>query len=66
MLEMEYSGFGGQYHAYWVTSTSAGKVLAVQDKQHALLFQSQFSAANLALAGFPLTNALSENMPTRH
>ena len=26
----------------------------------------QFSAANLALAGFPLTNALGENLPSRH
>ena len=25
-----------------------------------------FSAANLALAGFPLTNTLSENLPSRH
>ena len=25
-----------------------------------------FSAANLALAGFPLTNALGESMPSRH
>ena len=25
-----------------------------------------FSAANLALAGFPLTNALGENLPSRH
>ena len=26
----------------------------------------QFSAANLALAGFPLTNALGENLPSRY
>ena len=26
----------------------------------------QFSAANLALAGFPLTNALGESMPSHH
>ena len=26
----------------------------------------EFSAANLALAGFPLTNALGENLPPRH
>ena len=26
----------------------------------------EFSAANLALAGFPLTNALGESMPSRH
>ena len=26
----------------------------------------QFSAANLALAGFPLTNALGENVPPHH
>ena len=25
-----------------------------------------FSAANLALAGFPQTNALGESMPSRH
>ena len=25
-----------------------------------------FSAANLALAGFPLTNPLGESMPSRH
>ena len=25
-----------------------------------------FSAANLALAGIPLTNALGENLPSRH
>ena len=25
-----------------------------------------FSAANLALAGIPLTNALGESMPSRH
>ena len=25
-----------------------------------------FSTANLALAGFPLTNALGENLPSRH
>ena len=25
-----------------------------------------FSAANLALAGFPLSNALGENLPSRH
>ena len=25
-----------------------------------------FSVANLALAGFPLTNALGESMPSRH
>ena len=25
-----------------------------------------FSAANLALAGFPLTNSLGENLPSRH
>ena len=25
-----------------------------------------FSAANLALVGFPLTNALGENLPSRH
>ena len=25
-----------------------------------------FSAANLTLAGFPLTNALGESMPSRH
>ena len=30
------------------------------------LLLSQFSAANLALAGFPLTNALGENLPSRH
>ena len=27
---------------------------------------SQFSTANLALAGFPQTNALGESMPSRH
>ena len=27
---------------------------------------TQFSAANLALAGFLLTNALGESMPSRH
>ena len=27
---------------------------------------SQFSAANLALAGIPLTNTLGENLPSRH
>ena len=27
---------------------------------------NEFSAANLALAGFPLTNALGESMPSRH
>ena len=27
---------------------------------------NEFSAANLALAGFPLTNALGENLPPRH
>ena len=27
---------------------------------------SEFSAANLVLAGFPLTNALGESMPSRH
>ena len=29
-------------------------------------FFNQFSAANLALAGFFLTNALGENLPSRH
>ena len=27
---------------------------------------NQFSAANLSLAGFPLTNALGENLPSHH
>ena len=46
MLEMEYSGFGDQYHAYQsdalapkVASASAGMALAVLDRQHALLLQ---------------------------
>ena len=30
------------------------------------IIDRQFSAVNLALAGFPLTNALGENMPSRH
>ena len=30
------------------------------------IFSLQFLAANLALAGFPLTNALGESMPSRH
>ena len=29
-------------------------------------YMAVFSAANLALAGFPLTNALGENLPSRH
>ena len=28
--------------------------------------EKQFSATNLALAGFPLTNALGENLPSRN
>ena len=31
-----------------------------------MLVHPQFSAANLALAGFPLTNAVGESMPSRH
>ena len=30
------------------------------------LAPGKFSAANLALAGFPLANALGESMPSRH
>ena len=30
------------------------------------IIQLVFSAANLALAGFPLTNSLGENLPSRH
>ena len=29
------------------------------------LVNSEFSAANLALAGFPLTKTLGENLPSR-
>ena len=30
------------------------------------IWLNKFSAENLALAGFPLTNALIENMPSRY
>ena len=45
MLEMEYSGFGGQYHVWAdalatkVASASAIMVSVVYDRQHVLLFQ---------------------------
>ena len=35
-------------------------------KPSCLFYRAIFSAANLALAGFPLTNALGESMPSRH
>ena len=34
--------------------------------QHMWCHMHQFSAANFALAGFPLTNTLGENLPSRH
>ena len=33
---------------------------------HRVIVSTVFSAANLALAGFPQTNALGENLPSRH
>ena len=33
---------------------------------HSISVKREFSAANLALAGFPLTNSLGENLPSRH
>ena len=40
-----------------------GDLILIHNKQRCI-FQ-QFSAANLDLAGFPLTNALGESMPSR-
>ena len=49
-----------------VPKISWSQICYKRPQQNGPLKNRKFSAANLALAGFPLTNALGESMPSRH
>ena len=55
-------------HSGWVSGEKSGwQMLSCASASVGLaIAASLFSAANLTLAGFPLTNALGESMPSRH
>ena len=47
-----------------VSSTLSWVLNILGEQDHDITYK--FSAANLALAGFPLTSALNENLPSRY
>ena len=66
MLQLSCKFDESKWNPYWVNmlmNSSGTKYMYVLIEHEDV---GQFSAANLALAGFPLTNPLGESMPSRH